>query len=231
MLVSSELRLIADMFDFRDAPLEFGDIAFDKSKNGQVGARVRWSKVIFDVLVSVILLVPLCIITLILLALNPVLNAGPLLFLQRRMGQNCEPFIAIKFRTMGPERELKRGAFDAVEMDRISRLGHVLRTTRIDELPQIINVLLGQMSLIGPRPDAFSHACVYLKSVPGYALRHQVLPGISGYAQTEVGYVQSFAGVQRKVAADLYYISHLSFSFDLWITWRTLCVVLGRRGS
>lgn len=228
--MSNELRLIVDMFDFRDAPLEFSDLAIDRLKHDQAVGHVHWSKVVFDVLVSIILLVPLCIITLGLLALNPFFNAGPLLFLQRRMGQNCQPFIAIKFRTMCPEKRLKRGAFDAVEMDRISRLGLILRKTRIDELPQIINVLMGQMSLIGPRPDAFSHARVYLKSVPGYALRHQVLPGISGYAQTEIGYVETLADVQRKVAADLYYIANHSWVFDLWITWRTLCVVLGRRG-
>jgi lipopolysaccharide/colanic/teichoic acid biosynthesis glycosyltransferase len=110
-------------------------------------------------------------------------------------------------------------------------LGRFLRRSRLDELPQILNVLRGEMSLIGPRPDTFEHACVYLREIPGYAARHQVMPGISGYAQTEVGYVDGLDGIHRKVAADHYYLKHASFALDLWITWRTIGVVLTRQGS
>ena len=124
-----------------------------------------------------------------------------------------------------------RGAFDALETDRINFLGRLIRGTRIDELPQIINVLRGEMSLIGPRPDSYDHACVYVREIPGYADRHHVMPGISGFAQTEVGYVDGLDGIKRKVAADTYYIANASFWFDLWITWRTLHVVLARRGA
>jgi lipopolysaccharide/colanic/teichoic acid biosynthesis glycosyltransferase len=93
-----------------------------------------------------------------------------------------------------------------------------------------LNVLRAEMSLIGPRPDLFDHACVYVQTVPDYADRHQVMPGISGLAQTEVGYVDGIEGIQHKVAADLYYISHASLRLDLWIAWRTLCVIVGRKG-
>ena len=174
------------------------------------------------------LLIPIAIV---LIVLNPFLNRGSLWFVQRRMGYRCQPFWAIKFRTMTTVKEMERGAFDALEHDRITGLGRFLRKTRIDELPQIINVLRGEMSLIGPRPDAYDHARVYLQAVPGYRARHEVMPGISGLAQTEVGYVDGMEGVRRKVAADLHYVAHATARMDLWIVWRTLVVVLSRRGA
>ena len=225
------MRWVAVMFDFDESYLEVEEQVIVRAVQTHREAYADALKAGFDVLVSLLLLFPLALFAFSLLLLNPFFNAGPLLFLQRRMGRDCKPFIAVKFRTMRPEAVATRGAFDGVETDRISWLGYVLRKTRIDELPQIINVLKGEMSLIGPRPDAYSHAQTYLKSVPGYAQRHRVLPGISGYAQTEVGYVEDFADIARKVEADLYYIANYSFRFDLWITWRTLCVVLGRQGQ
>ncbi|MCK0096529.1 sugar transferase [Yoonia sp. F2084L] len=214
------------MFDLRNDVFEFDDQTYDTSLR-----RRHVPKMMFDLGVSLILLIPLVVVAAVLLILNPFLNQGPLIFLQKRMGQDCRAFTAIKFRTMLPETETHRGAFDALETDRISSLGWFLRKSRLDELPQILNVLHGEMSLIGPRPDAFDHAIVFLRQVPGYAQRHQMLPGISGYAQTEVGYVEGLDGIEEKVAADLYYLRHTTFWFDLWITWRTFCVVLGCRGS
>ncbi|WP_106745883.1 sugar transferase [Yoonia maritima] len=189
-----------------------------------------WPKLIFDKCVALLLLVPLMVFAAVLVMLNPFVNAGPLIFVQRRMGQDCLPFDVIKFRTMRPA-PVARGAFDPLDVDRVTRLGRWLRKTRIDELPQVINVLRGEMSLIGPRPDCYDHARVYLRDIPGYAARHRVLPGISGYAQTELGYIDSIGAVRRKVAADLYYIANASFRLDMQIAWRTLIVVLARRGA
>lgn len=191
------------------------------------GARAKRT---FDVCVAVVLLLPLTLCALVLLVANPFANQGPLVFRQQRMGRDCRPFSVIKFRSMRPPVDA-RGAFDALEVDRITPLGHFMRRTRIDELPQVINVLRGEMSLIGPRPDSFEHACVYLRDVPGYRARHRILPGISGYAQTELGYIDDIAAVHRKVAADLYYIANASFRLDMWIAWRTVMVVLSRSGA
>ena len=187
-------------------------------------------KAVFDLVGCLLLLAPLVVAALCLVVLNPMFNVGPLVFRQSRMGQGGRAFTAYKFRSMTVGGGARRGPYDALEQDRISRLGHLIRKARLDELPQIINVLRGEMSLIGPRPDSFEYACVYLNHVPGYAKRHAVLPGISGYAQTEVGYVEGFDALQRKVDADLYYMAHASFRFDLWIAWRTVCVVFGRKG-
>nr|WP_281242702.1 sugar transferase [Citreimonas salinaria] len=185
----------------------------------------------FDVVVSILLLPLLLICAVALLALNPFYNRGPLFFLQTRMGRNCKPFKAIKFRSMRPAERLSRGADGPLDADRITPLGSFLRKTRIDELPQIINVLRGDMSLIGPRPDYFSHARRYLREIPGYKSRHVVRPGISGLAQTELGYAVGIEATRRKVQADLYYITNTNMRLELWIFWRTLTVVAKRAGS
>lgn len=187
-------------------------------------------KRLMDIVLSSLLVPALVCFVVALIILNPFLNIGPVMFRQARMGKDCQPFVAYKFRTMTQKGGAERGPFAAVETARITPLGRFLRATRIDELPQIINVLRGEMSMIGPRPDAWDHARVYLREVPAYAARYQVRPGITGYAQTEVGYVDSAHGLERKLAADAYYLAHLGPGLDLWIIWRTLMVVLRREG-
>lgn len=190
----------------------------------------RRAKRALDLLVAALLLLPAFLLTALLL-LNPGFNRGPLFFRQARMGLGCRPFQAWKFRTMAECQGPGRGAFDPLELHRITPLGGLLRRSRLDELPQVLNVLRGEMSLIGPRPDYWDHALHYLDAVPGYRERHAVRPGISGYAQTELGYAEGLDGVHAKVEADLLYVRHASLRLDLWIAWRTLAVVLGRQGS
>lgn len=177
-------------------------------------------------LLPVVFLVGVCLVF-----LNPFWNRGPLLYRQPRMGRGCLPFMALKFRTMRPAGAVTRAADDPLEADRITPLGGVLRKMRLDELPQVLNVLRGDMSLIGPRPDFYDHAVTYLESIPRYRHRHVIRPGISGLAQTEVGYVASIRETRRKVSADLYYIQHASLRMDAWIVWRTLRVVFTRAGT
>ena len=191
----------------------------------------RWAKRGFDLAGALLLLGPLALAALALVALNPWLNRGRLVFVQERMGQHGRPFRAWKFRTMTAAPAIARGAFDPLDRDRITLLGRILRRARIDELPQVVNVLKGEMSLIGPRPDYYPHALVYADTVPGYRERHAVRPGISGYAQTEVGYVDGPEGLRAKVDADLHYVRHATWRLDLWIAWRTLQVVLTRQGA
>lgn len=223
----------------RQAPPVSGTEATLEFSSGSLGARpgsrsslpYRLAKRSFDLLGAVILMMPLALAVLALVVLNPWMNRGGLFFVQERMGQNGRAFRAWKFRTMSEAKTIERGAFDPLDSHRITPLGNLLRRSRLDELPQVLNVFRGEMSLIGPRPDYFPHAVVYCDTVPGYRRRHTVKPGISGYAQTEVGYVDGLEGVRAKVAADLYYVRHASLRFDLWITWRTLAVVLGRQGA
>jgi lipopolysaccharide/colanic/teichoic acid biosynthesis glycosyltransferase len=195
------------------------------------GQGFLWTKRLFDIVIALCLLPWLFLFGFVLLLLNPFFNRGPLFFIQTRMGQHCEAFRAVKFRTMTEVNQPARRADDPLEHDRITPLGHFLRRSRIDEVPQILNVLVGQMSMIGPRPDYFDHAQVYLDVVPGYRERHVMKPGISGLAQTELGYVEGLAETERKASVDLYYIRNASLKLDCWVFWRTLCVVLGRGGK
>ena len=185
----------------------------------------------FDIVASLLLLPTLVAATIFFLVTNPFMNKGKLLFAQIRMGRDCKAFIAYKFRSMSEVGKITRGADDPLEIDRISRLGNLMRRSRVDELPQLINVLKGDMSLIGPRPDYFHHARKYVRSVPGYRDRHAVRPGISGLAQTELGYVEGAEATAAKVRADIHYINNASLKMDVWIFYRTVLIVFGRKGA
>lgn len=179
----------------------------------------------FDVLVSIAALPVLAVLVLTLLILNPLWNPGPLFFVQTRMGRACRPFPAIKFRTMRPARRILRGPDDPVESDRITPLGQFLRRSRIDELPQFLNVLAGHMSLIGPRPDYWEHAIHYLDVIPGYRQRHLVRPGISGLAQVDGGYAEGVDATIAKTRLDLRYIRQSGLAMELYVLRRTAHVV------
>ncbi|MET4100769.1 lipopolysaccharide/colanic/teichoic acid biosynthesis glycosyltransferase [Roseovarius sp. MBR-78] len=194
------------------------------------GVYARWGKPAFDIVMSLCLLPVLALICLVLLCLNPFFNRGPLFYMQPRMGRGCRAFSAIKFRSMTSAERIMRSAEDPLEHDRITPLGRIMRRCRVDELPQIINVLRGEMSLIGPRPDYFHHARRYVRNVAGYRRRHDVRPGISGLAQTDLGYVDDSEGTRRKVVLDLRYVDEMSLRLDLYVFWRTLVTVCGRKG-
>ena len=220
------------MFDYAilDTAIEKAIPPAHKVVNGSNNAHSVFKR-LFDVVFSILLLPILVTAALVLLVLNPFLNPGRLFFSQKRMGRDCVPFTAYKFRSMRAVPEIRRGADAPLEQDRITPLGGFLRKTRIDELPQVINVLRGEMSLIGPRPDYYDHAVHFLSEIPGYRERHMVRPGISGLAQTEVGYAEGVEATRRKVRADLYYITHASIRLELWILWRTLFVIFKRGGA
>jgi lipopolysaccharide/colanic/teichoic acid biosynthesis glycosyltransferase len=188
------------------------------------------AKRLFDLGFSAVVLLPsLVLVAACLLLLNPLFNPGPLFYRPRRMGRFCRPFRLYKFRTMEPA-DASRGPDDPVEVERVTPLGAILRRARFDELPQIINVFRGEMSLIGPRPDDLPHARVFLRHIAGYRQRYAVRPGISGLAQVELGYVHGREGAGRKTAIDLHYIRHAGLALDVWIVWRTLRIVVDLKG-
>ena len=188
------------------------------------------SKRTFDLVISILLLPAVVLVGIVLLVCNRFANRGRLFFVQTRMGRDCRAFNAYKFRTMIPAERISRGPDDPLETDRITRFGAFLRKSRLDELPQVLNVLKGDMSLIGPRPDYFHHARRYLRSVPGYRTRHEIRPGISGLAQTQLGYAVGMDATAKKVQADMYYIRKAGFRLEAWIFWRTLVIIFSRQG-
>ncbi|MEE8454358.1 MAG: sugar transferase [Limibaculum sp.] len=188
-------------------------------------ASFRIAKRAFDLVVAIAALPLILLTALVLLAINPVWNAGPLFFLQTRMGRDCQPFRAVKFRTMRPVNRIMRGPDDPLEADRITPLGQFLRRSRIDELPQFFNVLAGHMSLIGPRPDYWDHATHYLDSIPAYRQRHMVRPGITGLAQVDGGYAEGVDATVEKTRHDLRYIRGSGIAMEFYVLWRTIYVV------
>ena len=184
------------------------------------------NKRIFDIYVSLLLLPLLFIIVIILPFINYFSNSGRLFFIQERMGKNCEVFHAIKFRTMVPVKEITRKYDDPIETNRITFFGKFLRKSRIDELPQILNVLKGDMSLIGPRPDYYVHALEYLKSVKGYRDRHDIRPGITGLSQIRLGYAEGLEATAKKVSIDNYYIQNVGYIIELKIIVNTIITII-----
>jgi len=189
------------------------------------------NKRLFDIYICLLLLPLLLIVSIILLILNQYYNQGRLFFIQQRMGRNCEVFYAIKFRTMTSIKEITRKYNDPIEIDRITPLGAILRKIRIDELPQILNVLKGEMSLIGPRPDYYIHALEYLKTIEGYRERHDIRPGISGLSQIKLGYVESLKETSNKVSIDNYYIRNVGYIAEFKIIISTISVIIRGMGK
>ena len=185
----------------------------------------------FDKTIALICLLPLALACLVLLVLNSRYNPGPLFFTQTRMGRHGKPFRMIKLRTMMPKDAVPRGHADGVETSRITPLGAVLRKYRIDELPNMLNVLRGEMSVIGPRPDVWEHADRYCSLVPGYRRRLKALPGITGLAQVKSGYAEGVDQTMLKARYDMLYIRRMGFRTDLWITLATLRVILSGFGA
>jgi exopolysaccharide biosynthesis polyprenyl glycosylphosphotransferase len=153
-------------------------------------------------------------------------SPGPVFFIQPRVGLRGRSFRLIKFRTM---RVIGPAAGDTVIRDnvsRVTRVGAVLRRYRLDEIPQFINILRGDMSLVGPRPEMVENVATFSAVIPFYDLRHEVRPGLTGWAQVRAGYSMSLQEVTRKLCYDLYYIKHVSVAFDLWILFDTVKFVL-----
>lgn len=191
----------------------------------QGSRRFLIAKRLFDVLAALAALPVVGIVALVLFVVNPVWNPGRLFFVQTRMGRNCRPFPALKFRTMHPVGAILRGPDDPLEAERITPLGQFLRRSRIDELPQFLNVLAGQMSLVGPRPDYWEHAVHYLDTIPGYRQRHVVLPGITGLAQVNGGYAEGVDATMAKTQLDLLYIRSAGVGMEAYVLSRTVLVV------
>jgi lipopolysaccharide/colanic/teichoic acid biosynthesis glycosyltransferase len=160
-------------------------------------------------------------------------DRGPILFRQARIGHAARRITVYKFRTMRPvqmENEL-HAAMTSKGDDRITRVGNLLRRYRIDELPQIFNILKFQMSWIGPRPEAEVLSVWYTRELPFYRYRHVVKPGISGWAQVNQGHVAEVEQVHRKLQYDFYYIKYFSPWLDLLILFRTIKTMLSGFGA
>ena len=159
-------------------------------------------------------------------------SKGPVLYRQTRVGLNGDLFEVMKFRSMRADAESQSGPVWAQDVDpRITRIGRILRKLRLDELPQFINVLYGEMSFVGPRPERPFFVDLLKDKIPFYDLRHAVRPGITGWAQVSCDYGATVEDAQQKLEYDLFYIKNFSLSFDSLILFQTIKIVLFGRGA
>ncbi len=159
-------------------------------------------------------------------------SKGPALYSQPRVGRDGQVFTLWKFRSMVHGLQAPGVHFAQAEDPRITRVGRVLRRTRLDELPQLFNVLMGHMSLIGPRPEQTAFVRDFAATIPSYPYRHLVRPGLTGWAQVQQGYADSADTTRIKLSYDLYYVAHYSLALDLLIaakTVKTVCTGFGAR--
>ena len=194
---------------------------------------IRKIKRVMDTAVAMaglVLLAPFSVLAAILIRMD---SPGPVLFRQRRAGLDCMPYTLFKFRTMRQDAEAVSGAVWADKYDsRVTRIGSFLRKWRIDEIPQLINVLRGEMSLVGPRPERPEFIDTLAEAIPFYKERLLVPPGITGWAQVKYPYAASIDASRRKLQYDLYYIKHMSLFLDCLILLRTFkTIIVGLKHS
>jgi sugar transferase (PEP-CTERM system associated) len=176
------------------------------------------------------LLVWLPLIVLVAIAVK-VFSAGSILIRQNRVGRGGKIFTLYKFRTMRQNAEVGGAVWAKRDDPRITGIGRLLRTTRLDEVPQLWNVLIGDMGFVGPRPERPEFVQRLEEQIPYYNLRHSIRPGITGWAQVRYRYGASLEQAQEKLRYDLYYIKHVSVSLDLFIIFKTIKTVLLGRGA
>ena len=185
----------------------------------------RWMDVVLSSIAIVLLAPFLGLIALSIKLTSP----GPVIYKQVRQGRYSKPFKMYKFRTMTEESPGEDAGFTMVDDDRVTKVGRVLRRFHLDELPQLWNILRGQMSIVGPRPEALSFADKLRSELPLYDLRYLVRPGLTGHAQLNQGYaMDSVADTEIKLSNDLYYLCYHSFWQDIALILRTVFYILGR---
>jgi exopolysaccharide biosynthesis polyprenyl glycosylphosphotransferase len=224
------LPALLEMSLLRGQVLEIRDLLVVELQSPHLTREQDLMKRIFDLALATSMLVlssPLLLVTAALIRLT---SKGPAIFKQERVGRDGVEYQLYKFRTMVNDAEKYTGPILAQESDpRVTALGRILRALRIDELPQLVNVLLGTMSVIGPRPERFFFVKVFRETFPDYDLRFTVKPGITGLAQVAGSYSTP---VEQKLKLDLLYISHYSLLRDIWIFLRTIPVVVhGQRAE
>lgn len=191
----------------------------------------RLSKRLMDLTISLIGMIGLAIFFPILALLIRLDSKGPIIFRQTRLGRGGEPYTILKFRTMKNNQDMIREALVTSTNDpRVTRIGRYMRKTHLDELPQIFNVLRGEMSLVGPRSEREELVCIFQRDVPFYRARMLVKPGITGWAQIHQNYAETVAETAIKLEYDLFYIENASILMDISIILRTITNVLGFKG-
>ena len=190
------------------------------------------AKRFFDLCLGVVGIGAVALLAPVVALANLLTSPGPLFYQQERIGQRGRPFRVIKFRSMRVDAEAATGAVWSAERDpRITPVGSFLRKSRLDELPQVVNVMRGEMSWVGPRPERPHFVGQLAEEIPLYRARNAVKPGITGWAQIHYGYGNSVEDSRIKLEYDLYYVRHFGLYIDLLILLRTIMVILQLKGK
>lgn len=231
---------VSDVVDFLERETERLDLDILRpswllyEKSSQTDILYRWLKRLFDLLFSSVLLLlmsPVLLVTMLAIRIEEG-PAAPVLFRQRRVGRNGRVFDLLKFRSMRVNAERDTGPkFASANDDRVTRVGRLIRRFRVDELPQLLNVIRGDMSVVGPRPERPEFVDILARQVPLYFYRHGVRPGLTGWAQLNFPYGASMDDAREKLTYDLYYIKNTNIVTDLLILLQTLEVVVWGRGT
>jgi lipopolysaccharide/colanic/teichoic acid biosynthesis glycosyltransferase len=191
----------------------------------------RIVKRLLDLVMGVIGLVALAIVYPLIAIMIRLDSPGPIIFKQIRLGRSGKPYNILKFRTMKDSKDMEKEALVTAANDpRVTRVGRLLRKTHLDEVPQIFNVLRGEMSFVGPRSERGELVKVFQVEVPFYRARMLVKPGITGWAQIHQNYAETVDETAVKLEYDLYYIQHATILMDINIMLRTVMSVLGFKG-
>jgi len=202
--------------------------------DGYSGAALGdWKKRSFDLVVSTVLLIvslPVLVITALAIWIEST-DKAPIFYRQQRVGKHGKSFSVLKFRSMNTDAEKNGAQWAAKKDNRITKVGRFIRQTRIDELPQLLNVFKGEMSFVGPRPERPEFVAELKQAVPYYDIRHNTLPGITGWAQVCYPYGASVDDARRKLQYDLYYMKNHSLFLDITILFQTVQVCIWSQGA
>jgi len=189
-------------------------------------------KRILDIIASILILIITFPVLLLAIILIKITSPGPVFYFQKRTGQNSKPFVMYKLRTMHVASERRGRARWAKQGDsRITPAGKILRRFRIDELPQLVNILKNEMSLVGPRPERPFFTTKLIKKIPFFALRFKVKPGLTGWAQINFKYAATEEEAEKKLVYDLFYVQNMSFALDTLIALKTFNVIVTGKGA
>jgi exopolysaccharide biosynthesis polyprenyl glycosylphosphotransferase len=232
--VDVAVKIMPNMYDIVSGQARISSVHGVPLMDVRPGLLSPWEGVLkrsLDLVVALAILIvglPLWALIAILIKLD---SPGDVLYRQERVGRNGVPFSILKFRSMYADSERTSGPVWAEKNDpRVTRVGRLLRRSHLDEIPQFWNVLMGDMSLVGPRPERPFFVEKLTTEIPLYRRRLRVRPGITGWAQVKHKYDESVEDVKAKVKYDLFYIENASWRFDLKILFHTLYVMLMRKG-
>lgn len=197
---------------------------------GREAAVYEHVKRLLDFIFALVLSIPALLLSILISAAVWLEDRGPILYRQTRVGRGGRPFVIVKFRTMRVDAEKRGAAFAQQDDPRVTRIGRFLRASRLDELPQLWNILRGEMSFVGPRPERPEIEEYLAKTIPLFPVRHLVRPGLTGWAQVSAPYAATREDHLVKLRHDLYYLKHRSLALDGVIVLKTVYSVLKRKG-